>query len=119
MSCSRLLATLITGMLSTGGARTQGRPPENGGPGLAGRTLPDLEEAHMTSLGHQFASAIGRRDRPALRSLLSDGVDFKGLTPGRVWEADSPDAVDEVVFGHWFEEADEVAAVRGIDEGVV
>ncbi len=33
-------------------------------------------------------------------------MDFRALTPGRVWDASTPDAViDEVILGSWFEPA--------------
>jgi hypothetical protein len=34
----------------------------------------------------------GAKDATALRSLFASEVDFRGPTPGRVWEARTPDA---------------------------
>ncbi len=65
----------------------------------------------MTTLGEQFVAAIAQRDRDGLRLLLADDVDFKGMTPGRVWEAADPGGVDDIVLGHWFEEDEQVSAV--------
>jgi hypothetical protein len=62
------------------------------------------------SLGQRLARAIADKDEPALRGVLADDVDFRGLTPGRTWEANSPDEVVEIAFGHWFEESDRIVA---------
>jgi hypothetical protein len=62
------------------------------------------------SLGGLLARAIADKDEPGLRALLADDVDFKGLTPGRVWEGSGPDDVVDTVFGHWFEPSDRVVA---------
>jgi hypothetical protein len=70
----------------------------------------------MPSPARSFVDAIVARDPDALRGSLAADVDFKGLTPGRFWEADSPDGVLDVVLGHWFEEHDKVAALVGVTE---
>jgi hypothetical protein len=69
----------------------------------------------MTSLAADFARALAEKDSERLRGLLASDVDFRALTPRRSWEASDPDAVLEIVFGHWFEEADEIEAVEAID----
>lgn len=73
----------------------------------------------MDSPARSFVDAIAARDEDALRGSLAPHVDFKGLTPRRLWEADSPDGVRDVVLGHWFEEHDRVTAVRDVTEGEV
>ena len=73
----------------------------------------------MTSPARHFVDAIATRDEDAFRGSLAPGIDFKGLTPGRFWEADSPDGVRDVVLGHWFEEQDRVSAVADVTEGQV
>ena len=69
------------------------------------------------TLGRRFAQAIADKDEAGLRDLLADDVDFKGLTPGRVWEGRGPDEVVEAVLGHWFEPADEIVAVADVADG--
>jgi hypothetical protein len=69
----------------------------------------------QTSLGADFAQAIAAKDADRLRALLHPQIDFKGLTPRRVWEAGSPDDVATVVFGSWFEDSDDIEAVDHID----
>ena len=48
------------------------------------------------SLGLRLARAIADKDEAALRGVLADDVDFRGLTPGRTWEASSPDEVVDI-----------------------
>ena len=62
----------------------------------------------MSTPGQRFAEAIVSRDVEGLKATLSNAVDFKGLTPGRFWEASSPDEVVGVVLGTWFEESDRI-----------
>jgi hypothetical protein len=73
----------------------------------------------MTTLGEEFVAAIAKRDRDGMRSLLAEDVDLKGLTPGRLWEAASPDEVDAIVFGRWFEEDEVITAVSHVETGEV
>ncbi|WP_210650312.1 hypothetical protein [Nocardioides sp. SYSU D00065] len=68
------------------------------------------------TLGARLAGAIAAKDEDALRALLADDVDFKGLTPGRFWEGTGPDAVVDVVFGSWFEESDTIERVLDVTE---
>jgi hypothetical protein len=73
----------------------------------------------VSSTARHFVDAIVAKDHDALRACLSPDVDFKGLTPGRFWEADSPDGVLEVVLGHWFEPHDRVTSVVEVSEDEV
>jgi ketosteroid isomerase-like protein len=73
----------------------------------------------MTTLGEEFVAAIAKRDRDGMRSLLAEDVDLKGLTPSRLWEGTSPDDVDDIVFGHWFEEDEVITAVSHVETGEV
>lgn len=69
------------------------------------------------TLGSRLAHAIAAKDEIAFRALLADDVDFKGMTPGRLWEGAGPDDVVEVVFGSWFEPADTVERVVEVRDG--
>lgn len=73
----------------------------------------------MPSPGRRLAAAIAERDRTAFRALLTDDVDFLGLTPRRLWSAEDPDGVDDAVFGSWFEEQDRVTSLVSVEEGQV
>jgi hypothetical protein len=73
----------------------------------------------MTTLGSRFATAIAERDRTGLQQILGEDLDFKGLTPGRFWEAESAADAEAIIFGHWFEETDRITGVARIEAGVV
>jgi hypothetical protein len=73
-----------------------------------------------TPAGERFARAVAAKDAPALRKLLAPQVDFRALTPGRFWEANSAnEAVDEVIFGHWFEPTDRIVGIEAIEHDEV
>src|SRR6476661_2567156 len=73
----------------------------------------------MTTLGERFADAIAQRDPGAMTALIADEVDFRGMTPRKVWEATDADGVIDAVLGHWFEEADLISsAVRAESDAV-
>ena len=68
------------------------------------------------SLGRKFADAVARKDTAAVTALLAPDIDFKGLTPRRIWEADTVAGVLDVLFGNWFPEQDHIDGVE-ITEG--
>ncbi|MGN7246609.1 nuclear transport factor 2 family protein [Janibacter anophelis] len=68
-------------------------------------------------IGEDFAHAVAAKDRAALERLLAPDVDFKGLTPGRLWEATGPDEVAEVIFGSWFERSDTIESLVAVETG--
>ncbi len=49
-----------------------------------------------------FVDAVLARDFARVRGLLHHDVDFRAMTPKRVWEADGPAAVEEAMRA-WFE----------------
>lgn len=72
-----------------------------------------------SSPGRRLVDALARRDREALAAVLDDQVDFRGLTPGRAWEAGTAAEVVEVLLGSWFEEQDRVVDVVSVEEDAV
>ena len=62
----------------------------------------------MSTPGERFAEAIAAHDATAMADLMSDEVDFRGMTPGTFWEAASPAEVVEIVLGNWFAETDHI-----------
>ncbi len=54
------------------------------------------------SITVEFVDAILARDFPRARGLLDPAIDFRAMTPNRVWEADGPTGVEEVLRA-WFE----------------
>lgn len=69
--------------------------------------------------GERFARALAAKDEAALYDVLDDAVDFRGLTPGRPWEATSARAVVDVLLGSWFEPSDHIDALDHVETGVV
>jgi hypothetical protein len=78
------------------------------------------DEATGSDLAHRFAAALAARDADGLRSLFGGELDFRGLTPGRVWEASTPDAlVNNVILGAWFEPGDVIDQIEAVQAGQV
>jgi hypothetical protein len=70
--------------------------------------------------GEEFVRALVAKDAHGLKELLSPGVDFKALTPGRFWESDNVDEiVDETLLGAWFEPSDEIETVDSVETSKV
>ena len=67
------------------------------------------------ALGAEFAEALGRKDFDAVMALLDPSIDFRGLTPGRAWEATDADAVVDGILRQWFEETDELEEIVSIE----
>jgi hypothetical protein len=65
------------------------------------------------SLGESFARAVAAKDHERLRQLLHEQIDFRGMTPGRVWEADEPAAV-LTALGMWFEDSDHIESIEAM-----
>ncbi len=60
------------------------------------------------ALGARFVDALAARDRERLAAVLHPEIDFRGLTPNRVWEAGDAESVVDIVLGRWFEPSDEI-----------
>lgn len=67
------------------------------------------------SLGPRFVAALAAKDHAELASLLHPGVDFRGMTPGRFWEASTPTQVVDGVLRCWFEDSDQIDEVLKVD----
>jgi hypothetical protein len=68
------------------------------------------------SAGRRFAEALGAKDFDRIAGLLDRGVDFRGLTPRRSWEATGPVEVD-AILRQWFEPSDRIEEIVEIEEG--
>ena len=67
--------------------------------------------------GTRLAEAIAARDVDGLAAVLAPDVDFKGLTPGRLWEGGTAAEVLDAVFGSWFEEEDRITELVAVTTG--
>src|SRR6476620_1519101 len=73
-----------------------------------------------TTIGEQFAVALAAKDSDRLRALFADPVDFQALTPGRHWQASSPEkVVDEIILGVWFGPGDDIHELRAVSRDQV
>jgi len=67
------------------------------------------------TLGRRFVEALAARDGERLAAVLHPAVDFRGMTPNRVWEAADPAAVLDIVLGRWFEPSDRFEALELVE----
>jgi hypothetical protein len=67
-----------------------------------------------TALGESFARALGAKDFAGVAQLLHPEIDFRGLTPGRSWEAQGPEQVVGDVLTRWFEDGDAIEQVQQV-----
>jgi hypothetical protein len=78
---------------------------------------PAVADENLTDLTLRFTMALAARDADALRSLFGREVDFRALSPSRVWEARTPDAlVHDVILGAWFEDDDAIERIELVQE---
>lgn len=77
------------------------------------RILGMMETAESV-VGRAFAEALLAKDWARLKSLLDDEIDFRGLTPGRPWEASSAKDLIGTVFTQWFEPTDDICETIAI-----
>lgn len=65
-------------------------------------------------LGAEFARAVAAKDDTRVLELLHPEVDFRGMTPGRVWEAEGPDDI-VAALRQWFDDGDAIEAVDALE----
>jgi hypothetical protein len=70
-----------------------------------------------TTIGAEFVRALAEKDPGRMLDLMHPDIDFRAMTPNRVWEASDRDEVIAVILGHWFEEQDEITEIDSIDIG--
>ena len=68
-------------------ARGQGPRGRDGGRRHRGHAAGPGGHVVTTTVAERFVDAFARRDRAALLDLFTPEVDFRGMTPGRFWEA--------------------------------
>lgn len=72
-----------------------------------------------SSVTDGFVDAIVARDYERACGFLGPGVDFRGMTPKRIWEAEEPAGVEDVLRA-WFENPErDVERVEAIESGAV
>lgn len=68
-------------------------------------------------VGRRFATALAAKDTDTLLAVLAPEVAFRGMTPGRFWEATTPEQVVHDVLYRWFEPSDEIEEVLDVETG--
>src|SRR4051794_25924457 len=71
------------------------------------------------TLGAAFARALAAKEFDRIRELLHPEIDFRGMTPNRVWEASDPDTVIADILRQWFEDSDEIEALDRLETDTV
>jgi hypothetical protein len=66
------------------------------------------------SLGEEFARGVASKDHDQVRQLLHPHLDFRAMTPGRVWDASGPEDVISAL-SIWFDDGDIIEAVDVIE----
>jgi hypothetical protein len=67
----------------------------------------------------RFAKTLAAKDVEAVRAVTTQDVNFRAMTPGRFWEANTHAELAEVLFGSWLEPTDEVMALLSTSTGEV
>lgn len=68
----------------------------------------------MTTLGETFARAVAAKDHDAVRGLLHPELDFRAMTPSRIWEASEPEDVVSALCA-WFDDGDEIEELAALE----
>jgi hypothetical protein len=68
--------------------------------------------------GERFAAAFLAKDWYGVRAVVDPAVDFRGLTPGQVWEAKTSDDLIDRVLRQWVER-DDIYDVLEVSSGQV
>jgi hypothetical protein len=64
-----------------------------------------------------FLDAILARDLARASGLLHDQINFRAMTPNRIWEAEGPSGVEDVL-GQWLRDPDEeIESVTAVEPG--
>jgi hypothetical protein len=71
-----------------------------------------------TSLGAAFAQAVAAKDYARIAELLHPEVDFRALTPNRLWEAGDPASV-EAILKRWIEPDEHVEELISVETDTI
>ena len=80
---------------------------------------PNHESTATSTLGIAFAEAFAAKDYDRFRALAHPEIDFRGLTPRRLWEANDPETVILEIFQQWLEPSDEVQALEHVETDTI
>jgi ketosteroid isomerase-like protein len=69
----------------------------------------------VTDAGARYVNALAAKDTATLRDLFAADIVLRGMTPGRYWEAHSPDEAIREVLYRWFEPTDVIESVEHLE----
>ena len=73
----------------------------------------------QSTVAGEFVDAILALDFARATALLDEAIDFRAMTPNRIWEADGPAGVERVLR-EWFDDPDEeVTSMVAVEPGAV
>jgi hypothetical protein len=67
------------------------------------------------TLGERFARALAAKDFGQIKTILHPAIDFRGMTPGRFWEASDAQTVIDDILQSWFEDHDVIDEVLRVE----
>jgi hypothetical protein len=67
------------------------------------------------TLGAQYARALAAKDFARISELFHPEIDFRGLTPRKLWEAGDGDEVISGVLREWFDDSDEIESLDRLE----
>ncbi len=65
-------------------------------------------------VGERFVRSLLAKDWVRLEDVVDPKIDFRGLTPGRPWEATTANDLVESVFKEWFGPSDDIYEVLDV-----
>jgi ketosteroid isomerase-like protein len=68
-----------------------------------------------TDAGAKYVDALAAKDTEALLDLFAPDIVLRAMTPGRFWEAHSPEEAVHKVLYQWFEPADVIESVDHLE----
>ena len=66
------------------------------------------------TLADSFARAVAAKDHDRIRALLHPQLDFRAMTPRRVWEAAEPKGVVDALQ-QWFGDTDDITGLESLE----
>lgn len=66
------------------------------------------------TIAEDFARAVATKDHDRVRDLLHPDLDFRAMTPNRIWEAADSDGVVDAL-NMWFDDGDQIEKLDALE----